>query len=247
MNYTIITSFNQKYWDEIARDNILQLDQEWPENNNIILYHQLSEIPRDQFSDKIEWIDLYQKCPELPVFAEKYKDEHKANGVNGNNFRLNAIKFCHKTFAIWHQAKVKKSGWLIWLDCDAFVYKKIDHNFLKMICPDTYMISYMGRPGKYSECGFVGFNLSHPETLKFILEWEDLYLSGKFLELPETHDSWTFDWLRKQKDQSLFFNVNANAVTNKNPFSQSLLGTHIAHAKGDKKQQQTNRLKSRLS
>lgn len=247
MNYSVLTSFNDHYWNEIARETVIKLDKEWPDGEKIILYHQLSSIPDIQLSERIEWLDLYTHCPDLPKFADRYRDETKANGSNGSNFRLNAIKFCHKTFAIWHRAKMKNSEWVIWLDCDTFVQKKIDHTFLKTICPDNYMISYMGRPGKYSECGFIGFNMAHPETMKFITDWEDLYLSGDFLQLPETHDSWTFDWLRKKLDSSLFFNVNANATTNKNPFSQSLLGAHISHAKGDKKQYQINRLKTKFT
>lgn len=238
--YNVLTSFNEKYWLEIARNNVMLLDAHWPRNYQINLYHQLSQI--EEISPRVKWHDLYETCPELPAFSKKYKDEIKANGANGTNFRLNAIKFCHKTFAVWRQAKIQSSGWLIWLDCDAIIKKPINDQFLKTVCPDSYAISFMGRPGKYSECGFMGFNLDRPETRQFLSEWEDLYLSGKFLELPETHDSWTFDWIRKQKPSELFFNVNSAAITNKNPFSQSLLGPYIAHAKGADKVKQTERI-----
>lgn len=244
--YNVLTSFNQKYWDEVAKNNVELLDRFWPTNQHITLYHQLPTVPSG-FSSKVKWNDLYQSRPDLPQFAETWKDTVKANGAGGTNFRLNAIKFCHKTFAIWHQARIQKEGWLIWLDCDAFVYKQIDETFLKTVPPDQYAVSFMGRPGKYSECGWIGFNLSHPETMKFINEWEDLYLSGKFVDLPETHDSWTFDYIRKNWNKpELFFNVNGAAITDKNPFSQSLIGTHIAHAKGAGKGKQTERLKGRL-
>lgn len=248
--YNIITSFNEKYWLEIAKENITLLDRHWPTSYQIGLYHQLS-FSENVFSDRVKWFDLYEKCPELPQFVENWKDHPKANGTHSlkpnMGFRWNAIKFCHKTFAIWHHAKIQKNGWLIWLDCDAVVFKQVEDNFLKTICPDDYAVSYMGRPGKYSECGFIGFNLSKKESREFLLEWEDLYLSGKFIELQETHDSWTFDWIRKQKDPSLFFNVNSKAVTDKNPFSQSLIGSHIAHAKGNGKQKQTARILNRVN
>lgn len=245
--YTILTSFNQKYWDEVAKSNVELLDQYWPTDQSITLYHQLNAIPAG-FSNRVGWYNLYQSRPDLPEFAEKWKDTTKANGANGTNFRLNAIKFCHKTFAIWHQAKLQKDGWLIWLDCDAFVYKQISDKFLETVCPNQYAVSFVGRPGKYSECGWLGFNLSHPEAIKFINEWEDLYLSGAFIDLSETHDSWTFDYLRKGWNKpDLFFDVNSAATTNKNPFSQSLIGTHVAHAKGSDKGKQTHRLKGRLS
>lgn len=248
--YNVLTSFNEKYWLEIAKENIDLLDHNWIQNSNISLYHQLPKIDQS-FSNRVQWYDLYESCPELVEFSEKWKDHPKANGTfktkQNMAFRWNAIKFCHKTFAIWHQAKTQNNGWLIWLDCDVVTLKTINEEFLRKICPETHAISYMGRPGKYSECGFIGFNLSKKEAKDFLLEWENLYMSGDFIDCKETHDSWTFDYLRLQKPKDLFFNVNSSAVTDKNPFSQSMLGNYMAHAKGDKKQKQTKRLKSRLS
>lgn len=249
-NYSVVTSFNLKYYQEIAKNNILFLDKFWPVTNSINLYHQLTEID-NCFSSRVQWVDLYKQCPELPEFAEKWKNHPKANGTHstkpGMSFRWNAIKFCHKTFAIWNQAKIQKNGWLIWLDCDTIVKKEVNNSFLETICPDNYSISFMGRPGKYSECGFIGFNLDRPETRNFLLEWENLYLSGKFIDLEETHDSWTFDYLRLRSPEKWFFNVNSSAITNKNPFSQSLLGNYIAHAKGDSKQKTTKKIINRIN
>jgi hypothetical protein len=246
MNYNVLTSFNEKYWNEIGETTIFQLDTNWDDNSSIFLYHELNPIPKNNLSAKISWIDLYSTCPDLPKFVEKWKDHPKANGAK--NYRTNAVKFVHKTFAIWHRAKIQKTGWLIWLDVDAFVYKKIDDQFLRRVCPQDKMISYMGRPGKFSECGWIGFNLDHPETINFIHEWEDLYLSGDFINLKETHDSFTFDHIRiKWNRPELFFNINSQAKTNKNPFSQSLIGTNIVHAKGDDKDFLITRFVNRLT
>lgn len=245
MNYNVVTSFNQRYWDEIGKTTIGYLDINWPKHSNLLLYHELDKIP-SLFSSRSEWINLYQSCPELPQFVEKWKDHPNANGQK--NFRTNAVKFVHKTFAIWDAARRQTSGWLIWLDVDAFVHKPISNNFLETVCPADSMISFMGRPGKYSECGWIGFNLNHPETKDFLDKWENLYISGDFINLPETHDSWTFDYLRKSwpQHEKLFFNVNASATTNKNPFAQSLIGTSIVHAKGADKEYLINRFKNRL-
>jgi hypothetical protein len=242
--YNIITSFNETYWQEIAKDNIRRLDQLWPVKETILLYHQLPKID-SSFSNRVQWLDLYEKCPELLVFANKWKDDVRANGLSGkkNAFRWNAIKFCHKTFAIWHAAKHQKSGWLIWLDCDAILLKSIDKDFLRKTCPSDKCISYLGRKGKYSECGFVAYNLDRPETRKFLEDWENLYISGEFVNLQETHDSWTFDHIRKTfNNPNLFCDLNAHSTTDKNPFNNSLIGTHLVHAKGTDKIKTTAKL-----
>jgi hypothetical protein len=246
--YTVLTSFNKTYWQEIAQDNVRKIDQLWPESENILLYHQLSEIDTS-FSNRVQWIDLYQSCPELIEFSDRWKDDLRANGKSGkkNAFRQNAIKFCHKTFAIWHAARQQKNGWLIWLDCDAIVLKKIDNEFITTVCPDNKCISYIGRKGKYSECGFVGYNLDRPETRKFLELWENFYLSGEFINHSETHDSWTFDYIRKLFDNpDLFCDLNAASTTDKNPFGNSLIGTHIVHAKGADKIKTTAKLKKQI-
>jgi len=246
--HSIITSFNQTYWHEIARDNVRRLDQLWPDNETILLYHQLSKIDTS-FSNRIKWIDLYQACPVLLEFSDKWKDDLRANGKSGkkNAWKQNAIKFCHKTFSIWHAARQQKTGWLIWLDCDVILFKSIDNNFLKKSCPADKCISYLGRKTKYSECGFVAYNLDRSETQKFLKDWEDLYLSGKFIDLIETHDSWTFDYIRKSfNDPTLFYDLNADSITDKNPFGNSLIGTHMMHAKGSDKIKTTTKLKKQI-
>jgi len=242
--YTILTSFNETYWQEVAQDNVRKMDQLWPDSEKILLYHQLSKIDTS-FSNRIQWTDLYQACPELLEFSDKWKDDLRANGKSGkkNAFRQNAIKFCHKTFAIWHAARQQKNGWLIWLDCDAIILKKIDNDFIKKTCPGNKCISYIGRKGKYSECGFVGYNLDRPETRKFLELWENFYLSGEFINHNETHDSWTFDHIRKSfNNPELFCDLNAASTTDKNPFANSLIGTHIVHAKGGDKIKTTAKL-----
>lgn len=249
MKYNILTSFNQRYWDEVARENTLALDRNWS-GGDIFLYHELKTLQESQlFSNRVNWLDLYQTCPEIKIFGEAWKDNPKANGGDGagGNFRLNAIKFVHKTFAIWHRAKNQTSGWVVWLDCDAFVYKKIDEYFLRTVFPTDKMSVYVGRPGKYSECGFLGFNMSHPDASKFLTEWENLYLSGEFVNLPETHDSWTFDYIRKKWSRpELFLDLNAGTETNKNPFSHSKIGPYIMHSKGSDKGKQLERFKNRM-
>jgi hypothetical protein len=249
MKYNILTSFNEKYWNELAKETTRELDNNWLDQNIIYLYHELSYISKDiKYSDRVQWIDLYKNCPELLDFKNKWKNEPKANGGDGKggNFRIDAIKFSHKTYAIWHACRNNDSGWMIWLDCDAFVYKKIDNSFIEKIFPNDKMICYLGRPGKYSECGFLGFNLDHPECRNFLKDWESLYQSGDIFKLSETHDSYTFDYIRKLWNKpEIFLNLNTEAKTNKNPFGQSQIGPWIMHSKGKDKNYQFNRFKNR--
>lgn len=242
-----MTSFNENYWNEIAQVSSELLDKNWPSTFDIIIYHQLPDTVKTSFSSRVTMLDLYSTCPELPKFGRQWKDHPNANGVK-NKFRSNAVKFVHKTFAIWHQRKQMKEGWLIWIDCDALLHQPMTEKFLKEICLENTVVSYIGRPNVYSECGFLAFNLYNPLTHQFLQEWEDLYINGKFIDLPETHDSWTFDYIRKNWNKSeLFNNLNATAITDKNPFSQSKIGKHFVHYKGKDKAYQLTRNKERIT
>jgi hypothetical protein len=233
----ILTSFNEKYWEEIAKNTTELLDNHWPENQNIFLYHEFDVVPNDlNLSNRIVWKNLYVESPNILKFIDDWKEEPRANGFNGTKFKFNAIKFSHKTFAIWDCYKKLKSGYFIWIDCDACLYKQIDYDFLNKILPTNEIVSYLGRKEKYSECGFLAFNLDHPLTEQFLQEWEELFRSGNFINLRETHDSFTFDYLRlKWNNSKLFKDLNKDSTTDKNPFGNSLLGTHFAHAKGSDK------------
>jgi hypothetical protein len=245
--FNVITSFNQKYWEEVAQQSSFFLDKLWTPDAQIFLYHELNDIPNNlNFSNRMQWVDFHKNCPQWQEFANRWKNEPKANGGDGlgGNFKLDAIKFTHKTFAIWDLYKKLPGGWLVWIDCDAFLYNPIDEHFINEIFKSDKMIAYVGRPGRLSECGFLAFNLDHGSTRKFLTEWEEIYTSGEFVNLPETHDSWTFDYLRlKWNNPELFYNLNSDADSNKNPFSKSKLKNYFVHAKGSDKMKTMNKLK----
>ena len=244
--YTLLTNFNQTYWEEVACTNMTLLDERWPRDQDIYLYYDsmnLKSIPeRKTFSSRMQWIDFYEQCPEYIEFAETWKNDPRANGRGGNDFKFNAIKFAHKTFAIWHRAKQTPKGWLIWLDCDITTINQVDVPFLSTVCLDNFMVTYVGRPSRYSECGFMAFNMNHPRIHKFMQEWEELYTSGKFIEHEQTHDSWLFDLMRKSWDLWLFFDLNTVMASDSNPIGHSMLRYHFAHQKGDNKAEQQRRL-----
>lgn len=239
MKYSVITSFNKKYWDEVGHQTIKKLDENWHESGNIYLYHELDDsfvnTIKKGFSSRVQWIDLYPSVPYLSEFIDKFKDHPKANG-QAAGWRSHAIKWVHKTFPLLQQVRKETSGWLCWLDVDAECFKKIDNDYVKTICNPSKMLSYLGRKGNYSECGFLGFNIDHPKLKDFVDAWWNIYPTGNFTKVSETHDSFLFDAVRKDFGHpELFDDLNAHSTTNKNPFGNSKLGSHFIHAKGSNK------------
>lgn len=234
--YTIVTSLNKKYWDLGAETNIKSWDKNFPKDVNIHIYTE-DNIQADT-SDRVIWHDLYSSCPTLPAYIEQHKDNPHYNGQKAKKpqhvFKWNAVKFAHKTFPLFAQAK-KENRWLIWLDTDVLCVESFDHEFLKLTCPQWSAISYLGRPSSHSECGFVGYNMSDPLARDFMNRFETLYTDSHLDSVEQTHDSFVFDYVRKQFEQKQFFNMNAHSTSDKHPFHSSVLRTKLVHNKGTNK------------
>jgi len=70
----------------------------------------------------------------------------------GYNYRLDALKFCAKVFAL-HDAAMDESPFL-WLDGDVVTRKPLTLEWLRNICKGH--ITHLGRKGiNYSETGFI--------------------------------------------------------------------------------------------
>ena len=108
------------------------------------------------------------------------------------------------------------------------------------------MVTYLGRQrfelndgGKYPECGFVGYNLRHPEIQNFVNEWEQLYVTDNVFKLLEWHDSFIFWHLSKKFKEEKNIEVNdigyAKGVKGHHVFVNSELGLYMDHMKGKRK------------
>ena len=108
------------------------------------------------------------------------------------------------------------------------------------------MLTFLGREryalkdgGKYPECGFVGYNLQHPNTQEFVAEWEKLYITNEVFKLLEWHDSFVFWHLARKFQEKYNIQVNdigyGKNVKGHHVFVNSELGLYMDHMKGKRK------------
>ena len=240
--YTFVTSLNNEYWNSTSKTNLLSWDKYLSNDCDIVIYSEDS-IDTTNFSNRVTVKNLYKLCPELVEFKEKYKDNPHYNGQVGRKlegsskaFKWNAIKFAHKTFAIFAETKQQTHGSVVWLDADVLIHKPVTTQYLKTVFPENKAISYLGRPSAYDECGLMSYNLTHGLTKEFLQKFENEYLNG-LDHLRETHDSWVFYQLRlSYEDQSLFHNLNPTPKDNKSPFNNSGINEYMVHTKGKNKE-----------
>ena len=248
MTYTIITTFHQTGLDQYAQTMIDTFDKHWPQAVPLWVYAENCR-PRVT-SSRITVIDLMTACPDLAKFKQDHANNPVANGLvakdthvpfKDNAFKWDAVRFSHKVFAVIHACLCATTDWVIWLDADTKTFQTVPDSFLGEICDPAAMACYLGRREKYhSECGWVAYNLRHPDLRSFMDRWRDLYMTGDLFRLREYHDSFVFDVLRKdfQAQRGTRFTNISPELPGKgpgHPFIASRLGQYMDHMKGAKR------------
>ena len=124
---------------------------------------------------------------------------------------------------------------IIGIDADSVFYKKIDEDWIKKhIHRDNCMMTYLGRPN-YSECGFLYFNMKHPDILPYANRMKSLYDTDGIYNLKEQHDSFIWDYVRKEFENRGTKNYNIGDGKMGHVQARSILGTVYDHTKGPRR------------
>ncbi|MDB5968150.1 MAG: hypothetical protein JWQ90_600 [Hydrocarboniphaga sp.] len=228
----------------------------WPREVPLLLYHEGFEpapIP-----GRLVARDLLASSPELVAFKKRHADNPRAHGhikpwrrlklgrlsipvplrVKKARYRWDAVRFSHKTFAIFHAARHTDADVLIWIDADTRFFAPLDPAELDTLAPADCGLACLRRP-KFTECGFVVYNLRDPAMQDFLADFERLYTDDGFWAEREYHDSWLFDVARVRAQKNAGMRVRdlgeglgwyaSHVLIN------SRLGRFMDHMKGDRK------------
>lgn len=252
---TVITTFNQKGLEVYAQRMIDGFSLNWPKEVDLIVYAEKCQpiIPNSQNI----FLKNLDEVIELTNFKEKWKNVPKANGDvssdpirskrrdSGKGFKWHAIRFSHKVYAIFDCARTHKTDILIWMDADTVCHSKINLETVKKLVDNSYELNYLGRKGKFSECGLYSMDLRSINVRNFLKEFQRCYddaENGIFL-LDEWHDSFVFDAVRrkfpqmKQNDWSKHLTDLRPRLGSSpgegHPLINSEWGAYLDHLKGD--------------
>ena len=252
---TFITSLNAKLFSQYG----YQFLKGWeamaaPDVELIVCF----EGQLDQFDSSVHMGRRYRVIPiesEVQQFFLKkfgglsemrgfqYSIPKKGKPLNVSyNYRFDAIRFSFKIFAFFKclEMNLLKNDFA-WLDADIVCKRPFSSSDLQEFFPEEdQLASYLGRknfpnPNPYSECGFVGYNFTHPMCINFISEMLDMYISGNLLMLKEWHDCMVFDYTRKNFEVNhgiKFKDLAAEAPLSNAPFSDTKLSLYFDHLKG---------------
>lgn len=243
----VATTFPNDYFGLCAAEMLASFKAYWPEE--IKIYIQLDEQPENDFhvlnnaiidilSDDRAYIagmwDDDQK-----EFMERWKD-HKPE-----SYMDDVVRFSHKVFALEKCADAIKDDvdYLIWLDADVITKSTIDYEWLKKVLPDErQVVSYLGRPGLYSECGWVAYSLK-AGGYDLLKDMRDTYLNLNYDQFMKSvrgvTDCHIFDVCRTDPQEAWAGkNLSEHYEHGKTPIDVwpfTTLGERLEHRKGNRK------------
>jgi FkbM family methyltransferase len=226
LTHTVVTSFNKQGYEQCGEQCIETFIKHWPNDIKLRIYSEDMELDS---TERIKFTNLYVAQPDLKQF--KKRNAHRK--VPG--YRLDAVRFAHKVFAIIDAAKHCKTDRLIWLDADTLTHAPIPRQFVEDLLPHEFATACLLRPKRFSECGFVVYNLNHKFITTFLDYWHKLYATDKVYNLAEWHDSYIYDQLRIKFNLPTKNLSNQELNDNNHPFINSDLGKYMDHFKGKRK------------
>ena len=220
MKIKTITTWNNKLYKEYA--------------------HRFKETYNWPFPLKIYNEDecMMKAIPDLKEFVErnKHKQPYSDYKVKGKEFLTDGVRFSYKVYAYTHALMTENVDGLICIDADSVFYKMIDEEWIqKHIHRDDCMMTYLGRGNNYSECGFLYFNLNHADTLAYANRMKSLYDTDGIYNLKEQHDSYVWDYVRKEFENRGTRNHNIGDGKPGHVQARSILGVVYDHTKGNRK------------
>ena len=255
MEVAFVSTINKRLYDEYGKNFLkdfasfadkdirlfLVFEKDYPEeilhfSDNIVVLPFIS-LNHENFYRK------FHKLKEARGIKIKIINENGIKIRTSIDYRFDAIRFSYKPFAI-HQCLdylPKSTTHLIWTDADLRCKKKFTPKDLMEFLPDKdELMSYLGRENSYSECGFLGFNLKHGQTVHYLNKMVDIYETGEIFSYEQWHDSFLWDQVRLEFEKGLnckFKNISGNEGNKEHVFKNTNLDLFFDHLKGPRRKQ----------
>jgi hypothetical protein len=254
MKYTVCTTFNADGYAKYGRRMIQTFLQNWPVEVQLIVYAEGCAVAES--APNLVVHDLEKVSTELISFKARWTSVPKANGDvssdpvrskrkdAGKGFKWDAVRFAHKVYSIFHCAKNAQTEWLIWMDADTVCHSPITISELGRLSPDHKDLCFLGRRGKYTECGLYAMNLRSQRTRDFLAQFQKYYDQADqgIFTLAEWHDSFVFDAVRKNH-ALVEHDWSSHLITGEgHPLINSDWGAYLDHLKGSRKDQGRSKL-----
>ena len=248
MKIAVVTTFHEEGLVKYAQKMIDGFCEQWPREVTLHIYPEKCN-PAIRDHNHVTLTDL-DSVAALTAFKERWKDVPKANGdvTNdpvrskrkdaGKGFKWHAVRFAHKVYAITDCARTTDADILIWMDADTICHSPITLERIQQLIPADKDLCFLGRKGKYTECGLYAMNLRSPLIHSFLNEFQRMYDDAEngIFRLAEWHDSFVFDAVRAKFRNLKELDWSSHLITGEgHPLINSEWGAYLDHLKGGRK------------
>ena len=239
--YVLVTSFNEEGYKKYGRRMLKSVAKHWSSDIDIHVWYHDFNLPKKKppRSDNISYHNL-NDVPELILFRNRLKDYEPVN------WRMDAVKFCHKVYALTETCRSLMSDpddqtpySLLWLDGDTVTTEDVDADWLDNFIDMDADIALLERPvADYAETSFMRFALWPSREAAFNV-LEDVRASYDTLEVRgyrEWHDGFVFQRIINiHKNHGIRIQNLSPDAKDLDAFHTSPLAERLEHFKGAKK------------
>ncbi len=229
---TIVTTFGNQHYEMYAKYFMNSLEKYLDENVNVLVY---TDTPL--FDDTETWKNyiLSDQSKGLKRFKKRNGSRPVSTGTKG--FYTDAVRFSYKSYCIIDASRKVKSDRLIWLDADTEVIAPISEEYLRSHLDNDKFVSYLGRKEKYTETGWLSFNLDSPNSTEFFDLWEWYYNTDEIYNLPAQLDCHVFDaCLEKLENENKIVGQSISPKGVSKGHFDARFAKHMCHYKGTRKE-----------
>lgn len=247
MKIAVVTTFHEEGLKKYGQKMIDSFCENWPEEVTLHIYPEGCN-PAIRNHNHVT-LKRLEEVPELKAFKEKWRGVPKANGDvsadpirskrrdSGKGFKWDAVRFAHKVYSIFDCARTTDADILLWMDADMICHSPITKETVLRLCSSEKDLCFLGRQGKFSECGLYAMNLKSSRVRDFLNKFQQVYDDAEngIFTMAEWHDSFVFDEVRKLCHLNEL-DWSGHLITGEgHPLINSEWGAYLDHLKGKRK------------
>jgi len=227
---TIVTTFSDKNFEDYAKHCVTSLQRYAEKDIKVKVYTDTPYLWLQ--GDNWENLILETQVPELRAFKKRNGGRPVPPGSKG--FTKDGVRFSHKSYAWCHAGLNCDTDVLMWLDADSEIIDTLTSNYLTKFVRDGYVSSYLGRKGRFTETGYLGWNMNHPDTKRMFLRMKQYYDEDLLYKMRWQTDCHVYDAVREEfeGDGARFLNLTPDLTSGH--FNETFVG-YITHYKGNDK------------
>jgi len=245
---TVTTTWAPKQWNAYAKNCVESILKYWPKHYKKLLYP--DDLTQKIDAPNTQYFSLSDNAIHQ-AFINRHKVDLSAHEVkktwSGWKDPKDAVKFSYCVFNQINAFNKCETDILVFIDADVITFDYIPDGWLQELMQGKD-ITYIGRKKKFSETGFIAYDLTNPTMKEFFERWTEQYEKDLVFNLPYWGDADTFDEVRRNMtEQNLITTNNINdgrfhgLTGGRHPFINSELGRYMDHRKGEIKFQRTSK------